>query len=154
MKLYTWLRPFPGPDSKPQPDFHIRWKRVAKNFQSNSKKCSFPKKSLDFSNPQIFPQRLLKFPIYGQIPQKREPWACCARFPESSIDQPSSWWFNNNREMSSFKHQEMSSLKHRVKNPTDYQSNFFFAQVGPLLEFKFRWFYAVAWVANTPFYAL
>ena len=38
-------------------------------------KCNFPKKSLDNSIPQIFPQTLLKFPIYGQIPQKWNPWS-------------------------------------------------------------------------------
>jgi len=63
MKLYTSLRPFPGSDSKSQPDFHISWKRVTTHFQSYPKICNFPQKSLDFSIPQIFPQRLLKFPI-------------------------------------------------------------------------------------------
>ena len=37
-------------------------------------KCNFPKKSLDTSIPQFFPQTLLKFPISGQIPQKWDPW--------------------------------------------------------------------------------
>ena len=37
-------------------------------------KCNFPKKSLDSSIPQNFPQTLLKFPIWGQIPQKWDPW--------------------------------------------------------------------------------
>jgi len=42
-------------------------------------KCSFPKKCLDTSIPQIFPQTLLKFPIKGQIPQKWDPWmSLCA----------------------------------------------------------------------------
>ena len=44
-------------------------------FQFYPKTCNFFQKPLDSSKPQIFPQSLLKFLIWGQIPQKWERWS-------------------------------------------------------------------------------
>jgi len=60
---------------KSQFHLHITWQHVTATFpRFFPKKCNFFKKSLDSSKPKIFPRRLLKFPVYGQIPQK---WEIC-----------------------------------------------------------------------------